>query len=160
MWDVVARRARRRCWPTSPRLARRNARPIPSAFRFRATLSWFTSGIRRKRLFACTSEDVANEIPTIFTVRTNIWWYLNNWKIFTSYLYANNIVELTWLSRTFLRSHLALSGFRSLASTALPFFAAGTAKGPTPAKTSAIIPFSGANICTNRSCSVCRREFQ
>ena len=55
--------------------------------------------------------------------------------------------------------YLKLLGLRSFARTAQPFFAAGMAKGPTPANTSAITS-SGLNSRTKRSCSVCSREFQ
>ena len=66
---------------------------------------------------------------------------------------------LTRLSCAFFNKYLALFGFKSLASTAHPFLAAGTAKGPTPANTSATTS-SDSNCWTSRSCSVCNREFQ
>ena len=71
----------------------------------------------------------------------------------------DRIHKPTLLFSTFLSRYFALSGFRSLARTAHPLFAAGIANGPTPAKTSATTS-SGLNDETRRPCSACSREFQ
>lgn len=55
--------------------------------------------------------------------------------------------------------YIALLGLRSFPNTAHPFLAAGIAKGPTPANTSATTS-DGSNSFTRRSCSECKREFQ
>lgn len=66
----------------------------------------------------------------------------------------------TLLSILFFSIHLVLSGFKSLPRTKHLFFAAGIAKGPTPAMTSAITWPGWKNSDTSRSCSCESREFQ
>lgn len=68
-------------------------------------------------------------------------------------------VKLTLLLSLLTAIHLTPSGFRSFPNTLQPFLAAGIAKGPTPAITSAITS-PGLKRDTNRLCSFWSREFQ
>lgn len=68
-------------------------------------------------------------------------------------------MSLTLLSGMLPLRLSAEAGFRSLASTAQPFLAAGKAKGPTPANPSATT-WRGLKLDTRRPCSVDSLEFQ
>jgi hypothetical protein len=103
-----------------------------------------------ERSFCDFTQHLSDECPTIYGCNTDA---LGNLEQELDQGRNGGKQRRTLLVVQFCCIYLVLLGFKSLANTMQPFLAAGTAKGPTPAKTSATTS-DGSKGLTSLSCSI------